>query len=321
MAVPAPFHTLARRGQLLRLRALALAALERYDISPVGLRVLAHDNNTLFRVDQGEEGYPRNLVLRISRPRPALQERLRAETTLLSELRRDLRGPEVHPNDAGEYVTTVSVPGVPEPRHCVVFGWLPGRDLSEVPTPDNVLEWGRLLATLHEVALDFDHTRFDLPRHTDVYEGYPEVLHDHPELADPAQVARIRDAAEAILAAAPGPPRIIHGDLHPWNVRMYRGWPHALDFEHVSIGTPLQDLGISAHYLTRLATPIAGLAQFRAGYEQILPWPAPDLTTVPTLAAARALTLLNEIVQHPDADVRVYAVALAVRFRDLAARV
>ncbi len=316
--MPAPFHSLTPRGQAGRLRALAADALSRYRLEPLRIRLLAHDNNCLFRVDYSEY---LKVVLRISRPRPGLLGQLQAETAFLDQFASEVRGVRVRPNQAGELVTLASAPGVPEPRYCVLFGWLPGKNLADLPDGENYLEWGYCSASLHKIAESFDHTPFDLPHHTDAYDSKPQVLQHHPELAPPDLVARVADATHAILAAAPGPLRVIHGDLHQWNIRMHHGWAHPFDFEYIALGTPLQDLGITAHYMARLDDPANALTWFRKGYEECRPWPAPDPTTLPTLAAGRALALLNECLQHPDPHIRVYAPAIAVRLRDLAAQI
>ena len=49
------FFNLSQRGQIGRLRKLANAALQRYNISEVSLRFLSNTDNTVFRVDRTTE--------------------------------------------------------------------------------------------------------------------------------------------------------------------------------------------------------------------------------------------------------------------------
>ena len=44
------------------------------------------------------------------------------------------------------------------------------------------------------------------------------------------------------LQASGEPLRLLHGDLHPWNVRSYRGVLSPIDFEDLMLGWPVQDI-------------------------------------------------------------------------------
>ena len=46
------FFNLSQRGQIIRLRKLANAALQRYDIGEISLRFLSNTDNAVFRVCQ-----------------------------------------------------------------------------------------------------------------------------------------------------------------------------------------------------------------------------------------------------------------------------
>ena len=49
------FFNLSQRGQIIRLRKLANAALQRYDIGEVSLRFLSNTDNSVFCVDRPTE--------------------------------------------------------------------------------------------------------------------------------------------------------------------------------------------------------------------------------------------------------------------------
>ena len=131
------FFTLSQRGQIIRLRKLANATLQRYDIGEVSLRFLSNTDNTVFRVDQATEksqqienmNVPRRYVLRITPPEKYPPEVIRAELLWLSTLRTqaNLVVPEPVPAADGTFVQEVSVAGVPQPRYCVLFCWIHGR--------------------------------------------------------------------------------------------------------------------------------------------------------------------------------------------------
>ena len=89
------FINLSQRGQIVRLRKLANAALQRYDLGEVSLRFLSNTDNTVFRVDRTAEGnqqienpdVPRQYILRITRPGKYPPEMIKAELLWLSALR------------------------------------------------------------------------------------------------------------------------------------------------------------------------------------------------------------------------------------------
>ncbi len=148
------FSSLTRRGQALRLRRLARTALEYYDLPVVRVSLLSNDYNSAFRVDT-RDGTP--YFLRIGRPRPHGLEENQAETLWLAALHRDtdLRVPEPLPNRQGGLVTTAEAPGVPEPRNCVLFRWITGKDLAAKLSPEYMYQVGVLTTRLHDHALTF----------------------------------------------------------------------------------------------------------------------------------------------------------------------
>jgi hypothetical protein len=83
-----PFHALTNRGQAGRLRRLALAALQQYDLPVRRVRLITNDLNGIFRLDTaGGERY----MLRVSLPGAtghSLAE-IRSEMIWLEALHRD----------------------------------------------------------------------------------------------------------------------------------------------------------------------------------------------------------------------------------------
>ena len=128
-----PFDQLTYRGQVGRLKGLALKALEQYPIVSTKVSPLVHLFNSTFRVDTGDGRY----VVRINRPHDRSQAEIRSEMTWLAAIRQQtaLVVPDPLTNRAGELVTRVEMPGVPEARDCVVFRWVDGPILSQEIKP------------------------------------------------------------------------------------------------------------------------------------------------------------------------------------------
>jgi len=310
-----PFHDLTNRGQAGRLRRLALVALQHYDLPVHRVRLITNDLNGIFRLDTaGGERY----MLRVSLPGDtghSLAE-IRSEMIWLEALHRDT-DLGVHrpvPARAGELVTTALVPGVPEPRHCAVFSWVPGPNLADRLSLDNAEKLGELSARLHDHAGTFaPPTSFSIPTATSVFPfGDPVVLLDpeYEHLFPPARrrvfelaLERIQAAIDALYACGPGP-RILHYDLHQWNVKVVRSKLYAIDFEDLMWGYPAQDIAVTLYYFQHLGNGPALRAAFRRGYTRRREWPERYEGEIDTYTMGRGVDLVNFILQDPNPDYR-----------------
>jgi Ser/Thr protein kinase RdoA (MazF antagonist) len=300
---PRPFRELSPRGQLLRLRALALDALMEYELEVRRCSFVSTGFNTVFRVDTTNgDAY----ALRVS---PSL--RIHAEGCELVEgawvaaIRdgTDVPTPRMIAARNGSLVVWVERDGVPGARSCVLFEWVPGRPLRDRPAADPVRRTGALTATLHEHGAGYAlarppgalladrvlyfrvETRLDELRPT-----YGSVLED--------AVARAQLVLDRLWRDPPHPPHLLHGDIQPGNV-MVRGAAVAIiDFQDLIWGFEAQDVGIALGSLAHFdgAGPLsAGPLRdaFRAGYEAVRAWPEADRETWEALRAARHLNILN----------------------------
>ena len=305
------FVQLTNRGQALRLRRMALVALERYDLPLRRVRLVTNELNGIFRVDTTDG---RTYALRVCAPEAghSLPE-IRSELMWLAALRRDTDLKVLQPiaTRAGELVTTVEAPDVPQARHCVLFSWVPGPDLAERLTPANLFKLGVLAARLHDHAATFAPPDGFWRKTADsVFPfGDPIVLFDdtYRDLVPRERfevfqraLARVDEAIQALYAAGDSP-RVVHYDLHQWNVKVYRGRLYALDFEDMMWGHPVQDVAISLYHLQGHEDYPALRAAFQQGYSSQLPWPEAYPGQIEALKAGRALDLANFAIQDPNA--------------------
>ena len=308
------FARLTNRGQALRLRSMALVALERYDLPLKRLRLVTNELNGIFRVDTTGG---RTYALRVCAPEAghSLPE-IRSELMWLAALRRDTDLNVLQPiaTRTGETVTTVEAPGVPQARHCVLFSWVPGPNLAERLTPANLFKLGVLSARLHDHAATFAPPEGFWRKAADsVFPfGDPVVLFDdaYRDLVPPERfevfqraLAQIEGVIQELYTAGDNP-RVIHHDLHQWNVKVYRGRLHALDFEDMMWGHPVQDVAITLYHLRSHEDFPALRAAFQQGYASELPWPEAYLGQIEALMAGRALDLANFAIQDPNAHWR-----------------
>jgi Ser/Thr protein kinase RdoA (MazF antagonist) len=310
-----PFPALTNRGQAGRLRRLALVALQQYDLPVRRVRLITNDLNGIFRVDTAGGG---RYVLRVSLPGTcghSLAE-IRSELMWLQALHRDtgLQVPRPVPARGGALVTTAHVPGVPEPRHCAVFRWVPGPDLADRLSLENVEKLGELSARLHDHAATFEPPEgFSIPNATSVFPfGDPVVLFapEYRHLFPPARrrvferaIERVQAAIDALQATGPGP-RVLHYDLHQWNVKVVRGQLCPIDFEDLMWGYPAQDLAVTLYYFQHLEDGPALRAAFRRGYTRLLQWPERYQGEIDTYLVGRGVDLVNFILQDANPDYR-----------------
>jgi Ser/Thr protein kinase RdoA (MazF antagonist) len=250
------FESLNMRGQLGRLRRLAVAALQRYDIPVARLVPLANEENTTFRVD-AETGD--RYVVRIHRVdgspihTPRSETEVRSEMLWLTALRRDtdLAVPQPLTTTDGSWLTVAHVDGVPEPRICVVFQWGPGRFVDARLTPRHLERVGVFIARLHEHVRGFTPPEgFERWRVGDLSGRLADYVrealrkpfgHDAATVAD--EVMAIARPTREELGSGSDVFGLIHGDLHQDNFLFDRGDVRAIDFDDCGWGHFVADLG------------------------------------------------------------------------------
>lgn len=143
----------SRRAHIVRLRQVALAALDRYALVDGRLRFVAHEENTTFRHD-GVAG--RHLV-RVHRPQRHGRDvnssaAIRSEMSWLRAIRAqtDLSVPEVL--TAADGATTVEASAAGRTRVCSVLRWMDGRMLEGSARPVHLRRLGEAMARLHHQA-------------------------------------------------------------------------------------------------------------------------------------------------------------------------
>lgn len=297
-----------------RLRPLVERALESYELSSPTIELITNDWNCVFRVDDATGS---RHVLRVSLPDRRTLDEVRGEMAWLAALaaETELAVPTPLATRDGSLVVSVEHEEVPEPRACVVFGWIDGIPLIDALTEATVEALGATAARLHEHAL-----RFPVQPGLRVWNspypfGEPEVLfgEEHAAALEAAGRTPFERAKTATLEAIDRlgeaePARLVHADLHEENAFVRSDGSIAiLDFDDCMIGWPAQDLGITVFGLAGRDVFEPLEAALRRGYEQVAPWPEPFPGAVRTFAADRCLMLANHVVQDHDPEYRAAA--------------
>jgi Ser/Thr protein kinase RdoA (MazF antagonist) len=299
-----PFDQLTERGRVRRLRQIARAALGRYGLGDAETALLAVHTNTLFLVKA--PGGP--CVLRVGAPGQRAPLEIESELRWLAALRRDtaLAVPEPLPTRGGELVVTAEAPGVPGPRHCVLFRWMPGRALGERVSPALAEQMGALLARLHQHADTFrPPAAFSSARWDTVWTfGRPAALDgaEPDPLWPPERRALVAETAARVQAlldrlyADPRGLRFLHCDFHPGNLKRHQGDLAVLDFDDSRWAYPVQDIGVALFYFLDDPGYRELRRRFLAGYRGVRDALPPD-GEIDLCLAARIVDLVSYVLR------------------------
>ena len=311
-----PYSELTVRGQARRLRNLAINALAQYDLEVARLRLVSNDMNGIFRIDTFDG---RKFILRVTLPEGGhTLDHIIAEMDWLAALAQEtiLSVPRPLPAKNGSFVVDASAEGVPEARLCEIFTWVGGNDLSQDMSDSNIANLGELSARLHAHALTYHPpTGLALLRFDSVF-PFPEpvVLFEEqfssyfPKARRVVYGRAIEWAQDSIaqLKASGESMRIIHGDLHQWNVRNQHGVLSPIDFEDLMWGWPVQDIATTLYYFPAESYQTLRTA-FQSGYTRFGIWPERYTGEIDSFIAARGIGLANFILNDPNPEWREQA--------------
>jgi Ser/Thr protein kinase RdoA (MazF antagonist) len=299
------FDDLTPAGQAGRLRLLALDALEQYGLSPERSRcsLAGRSFNTVFRVDGSDS---RRCALRVgSALRIHTDETEVVEATWITALGNDavVEVPEVVPAANASPVVRQGHLGVPEDRLCMMFGWIGGRTLSEAMTPGRARSLGSVAARLHEHAAASTVTAADSKDtppvlmanqvlHWRIPNRLVELAGTYASLFDDA-VLRAQATLDDLWRHPRHQPHLLHGDLTPLNVMVRHNRLVPFDFQDLVWGFDIQDLAITLVSLRHFGNCQEITDNFRAGYQEIRPWPELEPELLTALIIARRLHQLN----------------------------
>jgi Ser/Thr protein kinase RdoA (MazF antagonist) len=301
------FDDLTTRGKALRLRRLAHNALEQYSLPVTRIRLITNETNGVFRVDTADgEKY----VIRVGLPGRRSLAQVRSETMWMDAIRREtnLLVPAPEPNRQGEFVTTASAPGVPEPRLCVVTRWISGIDIQDNLTPANIEKWGAFIGQLHQHGANFNSPPdFEIGCYDRVFPYEKPVLFapENEDIVTPSRREMVKMVEGYVVEAidrlkANGELMIVtHGDMHGWNAMVSRGRIAAIDFEDLIWAWPIQDVGVTLYYYRRRDNYQEIRDAFKQGYESVWPWPERYPNELETFIAARILVFANDVLSTP----------------------
>ena len=248
---------------------------------------------------------------------------LEAEATWTTALARDtqLAVPIPMPARDGRLVITVDDGG--PAHHATLMSWLPGQLLGRHLTEPNLFRMGELFAALHahglewERPVDFSQRRFDRILSRGESDEWASVARKAGVAAsDIAVIRNVHERVDAAYAALdPADLRVIHGDLHHDNIKVFQGQLCPFDFEDTVLGYRIHDIAMAMLDLWDTVVPDRYdrlLDAFRRGYTHTLDWPAGELVL---FQLGRYVWRLNWVARRRPAQIAAAAAATADAFR------
>jgi Ser/Thr protein kinase RdoA (MazF antagonist) len=293
-------------GRVRRLHRVARAALDHFALDVARIRCIATDTNTIFRVDTADGS---RFALRVATDPEDTDVHTPTEVAWLAELEgvQEIDAVRVIPTRSGDGFVTIHVDGVPGPRDCVLFSWVPGRPIGDGATVADYHRLGVLAARLHDHAEGWTMPSGLQPLVWDrvfYYPTEPVVLYDDrfaehltPERRRVVETVEARASAELARLHRERDPIIVHGDLHPWNVHSHQGRLIVFDFEDLMVAAPVQDVSTTLFYNRDHEAYDELCAAYEEGYRSLRDWPVEWDGQLELLMGARTVGFINYVLR------------------------
>ena len=293
------FSSLDTDAQVALLTDHATEVLKQYDLGEVTeIESINHEYNSTFAISTAE-GIRYALRININSQRS--KANALAELEFINHLKAntDLNFASPIANLSGDYFTVVSNEEMGKPLLSVLFSWLEGEELGDEPTEEQLFALGAAMAKMHDAAAGFELSKSaELPNLRDVLWLTDDLLTTEVSQLSSEDQALVRAGLEKIDGVIENlyerdSKRIIHADMHGWNLMWHDGALSVFDFDDCGIGLPIQDLYTALYYLD---TPEQDAA-LKSGYASVRPIPEHTDYEAKALLLQRRIILLNYLFE------------------------
>ncbi len=300
------FAELDTDAQVALLTEHATEVLKHYELGEVReIESINHDYNSTFAV-RCADGTAYALRINVNSPRNAAN--VLAELEFINHLRVSTNLTFASPiaNTSGDFFTVVANVTMNRPLVSVLFSWLEGEELGEEPTEEQLFALGVAMAKMHDAAAGFELSEgAELPSLRDVLWHTDDQLTSEVSQLSSEEQSLVQAALDKIDGAVAGlferdSVRLIHADMHGWNLMWHEGALSVFDFDDCGIGLPIQDPYTALYYLD---TPEQDAA-LKAGYESVRPIPEHTEFEAKALLLQRRIILLNYVYETSTPETR-----------------
>lgn len=293
----------------LKYQDIAKKAIKKYPITPTDIVFLTEETNVFYTI-MAEEG---TFVLKIyHEDANDINDNL-TEHFLLKRLHEttDLKMPQVVENKRKETVTKIPFPNPRGYKRTALYTYLEAETIAGLETAEYFETVGAQVAKMHQATKGLLLPEHVNPRRFDqifYLEHGHAVYHKHKyrKYLTEEMIQILDELVPYInlkLAAYydQAPPRLIHGNLNPWNIKRQGNELCFFDFEEAKLAYPLHDIALFLYYYKHHETleyPILR-DHFLKGYRSVSPEPhyldEKDLSLV---MMAKRIHLLNYVLLH-----------------------
>lgn len=293
-------------GQVAAVQELVPGILKQYGIEAATIENVNHAFNSSFKItsDKGDE-----YALRINLASGKSNNEVLAEMQWLEALALDGSVLAPIPLRTTNNELLISTPFKPlgKDTTAVLCKWIPGEEVGDEPTSEQLFELGQNMAKLHIFAknLSFTEPAF-LPT-------INRTLMNSEDNLRPAQPSQINDKlysdilkglelSDEVFARISKDQELlpIHADLHNGNVIQTTNKLAVIDFDDAGMGLPVQDLMISTYYIREDTEKEKHL---KAGYSSLLELPKISEEDYEILVMGRLIALVSAVLEMTSAEI------------------
>jgi Ser/Thr protein kinase RdoA (MazF antagonist) len=286
-------------AQVALLTAHAGEVLKHYDLGQIAeVESINHEYNSTFAVSCAD-GSRYALRININSQRSAANALAEIEFINHLKANTELTFATPLPNISGDYCTSVDNEAMGKPLLSVLFSWLEGSEVGDEPTEEQLFAVGAAMAKMHDATAGFELSpEADLPNLRDVLWLTEDLLTTDKSQLSTQDKTLVRAALDKIDGLVDGlfareSTRVIHADMHGWNLMWHEGNLSVFDFDDSGIGLPIQDLYTALYYLD---TPEQDAA-LKAGYASVRAIPEHTEFDAKALLLQRRIILLNYLFE------------------------
>ena len=293
------YANLDTNAQVDLLTAHAGEVLKHYELGEINeIESINHEYNSTFSVKCLDGS---RYALRININSQRSKTNALAELEFINHLKANTNLNFASPivNKTGDFFTVLANELMGKPILSVLFSWLEGEELGDEPTDEQLFALGAAMAKMHDSAAGFELSAgAELPNLRDVLWLTEDLLTtDLSQLSSEDQVL-VRAALDQIDGVvdslfARDSARVIHADLHGWNLMWHDGALSVFDFDDCGVGLPIQDLYTALYYLDTAEQDAA----LKAGYASVREIPQHSEFEAKALLLQRRIILLNYLFE------------------------
>ncbi|MEY3663816.1 MAG: hypothetical protein RI919_1332 [Actinomycetota bacterium] len=293
------FASLDTDAQVSLLTDHAGQVLKHYDLGEVTeIESINHEYNSTFAISTADGN---RYALRININSHRSTANALAELEFINHLKAntDLNFASPIANLSGDYFTVVSNEEMGKALLSVLFSWLEGQELGGEPAEEQLFALGAVMAKMHDAAAGFELSKdAELPNLRDVLWLTDDLLTTEASQLSSEDQALVRAGLGKIDGVIEGlferdSVRLIHADMHGWNLIWHDGALSVFDFDDCGIGLPIQDIYTALYYLD---TPEQDAA-LKSGYASVRPIPEHTDYEAKALLLQRRIILLNYLFE------------------------